>query len=148
LGLRIVYYTLEAVIIIYSWAVVSFPFEAGPPVPIQINDGLRLALELLGAAAAVIAVVLGRTLLEPTRLARFSADSSTPYLQVVCTYLLIYALAEVPMVVGLALLITSGSMSLAGFASILVLLLVPSPGGGRWSELSARLGRPEHAMAR
>jgi hypothetical protein len=127
-----------------SYAVVGWvlaravgPLEPDPTSPV------RLVLQAAGLGTAVVAVVLGRLLLQPERLAASAAGTRSPYQQILGQHVIVYAVAETPAMLGLVLYLVGGSpVDLAVFVALgaLALALV-YPRRAAWDALVAALGR-------
>ena len=127
-----------------SYALVGWALaRAVGPLEPDATSPVRLALQAAGLGSAVVAVVLGRLLLRPDRLAATAAAAPSPYQQVIGQHVVVYAVAEAPAMLGLVVYLVGGSIvDLVVFVALggLALTLV-YPRRAQWDAFVAELRR-------
>ena len=150
--LRVVYGVMVGSILVY-WLVVQAIRKVGQ-IPrgrdvFASVDWLRYPLFVLGLAACVAVVVMRRRLFDPERVVRPARGQNLPELLAALSYnqVLVFAVAEVPVILGLALYFVGGYLLdfylLAGLSGVAFALAYPS--AVEWEQVLIRLRafRPE-----
>jgi len=150
--LRAVYAVMAGSILVY-WAVVQVIRKLGQ-IPrsrdiFSAVDWLRYPLYALGLAACLAVLVLRKRLFQPAALARRAAAHGLPELlsSLSSAQILVFAVAEAPVILGLALYFVGGYLVdfylLAGLSVVAFALAFPS--ANDWEEALTRVrsSRPE-----
>jgi hypothetical protein len=150
--LRVVYGVMVGSILVY-WLVVQAIRKVGQ-IPrgrdvFASVDWLRYPLYVLGVAACVALVAMRRRLFDPERVIRAARGQNLPELLAALSYnqVLVFAVAEVPVILGLALYFVGGYLVdfylLAGLSGVAFALAYPS--AVEWEQVLVRLraSRPE-----
>jgi len=150
--LRVVYGAMVGSILVY-WLVVQAIRKVGQ-IPrgrdaFASVDWLRYPLYVLGVAACAAIVVLRRRLFDPERVIRRARGQDLPELLAVLSYnqVLVFAVAEIPVILGLALYFVGGYLLdfyiLAGLSAVAFALAFPS--AVEWEQVLIRIRafRPE-----
>ncbi len=112
-------------------------------------DWLRYPLYVLGAAACLAVPVLRRRLFDPQAAVRRARGQALPEVlsALSSNQVLIFGVAEVPVILGLALYFVGGYLldfyTLAGFSVVAFALAFPSSGEWQHTLSQIRLFRPE-----
>jgi ribose/xylose/arabinose/galactoside ABC-type transport system permease subunit len=140
--LRVVWFAMLSSVASYVLIGLVFGKAIGPLEPTLV-DVLRVPLLIAALAAALLALFLSRTALQPTPLASAAAATSTPYQSVLGPHFLTYAVAEAPALFGLVLYFLFGAVAdlLALGALGLLALALAFPGQGHWNAIVAELQR-------
>jgi len=150
--LRVVYGAMVGSILVY-WVVVQVIRKVGQ-IPrgrdiFAAVDWMRYPLYVLGVAACIAILILRRRLFQPEALVRRSAGRSLPEVLSILSsnQVLIFALAEVPVILGLALYFVGGYLldfyALAAVSVVAFALAFPSAGDWEQALGQIRASRPE-----
>lgn len=150
--LRVVYGAMVGSILVY-WIVVQVIRRVGQ-IPrgrdvFGAVDWLRYPLYILGAAACVAVLVMRRRLFDPESVIRHARGRNLPeILSTLSSHqVLVFAVGEVPVILGLALYFVGGYLLdfyiLAGLSMVAFALAYPS--AAEWEQLLTRIrsSRPE-----
>jgi len=150
--LRVVYGAMVGSILAY-WIVVQVIRKVGQ-IPrgrdiFAAVDWMRYPLYVLGAAACIAILILRRRLFQPEALVRRSHGRSLPEVLSILSsnQVLIFAVAEVPVILGLALYFVGGYLldfyALAAVSVLAFALAFPSAGDWEAALGQIRASRPE-----